>query len=214
MAASLIYSYSHFEIFICIYSVRGENDHANINKYIQIYHLLCSKCLHVCLHICWSPYCAFNCKGCCEQLIASFFSFIMAGPGMLSLSRTEKYCTKLADEVMKLRGEKALMDFRIHSKDDEFPCAKFVMAAHSPMLRAMLISDMAEVAKQEIRLDHISKDIIQIVLDYMYCEDVSFHRDQLMDLIVAADYFQMGELKEMCLDEVPDALEPGNVISW
>ena len=138
----------------------------------------------------------------------------MAGPGMLSLSRTEKYCTKLADEVVKLRSEKALMDFKIHVKDDEFPCAKFVMAAHSPMLRAMLTSDMAEVAKQEIRLDHISKDIVQIILDYMYCEDVSFHKDQLMDLIAAADYLQMTELKAMCLDEVPDILEPVNVISW
>ena len=138
----------------------------------------------------------------------------MAGPGMLSLSRTEKYCTKLADEVVKLRSEKALMDFKIHVKDDIFPCAKFVMAAHSPMLRAMLTSDMTEVAKQEIRLDHISKDIVQIVLDYMYCEDVSFHKDQLMALIAAADYLQMAELKAMCLDKVPDILEPGNVITW
>ena len=138
----------------------------------------------------------------------------MAGPGMLSFTRTEKYCTKLADEVMKLRGEKCLMDFKIHVKDDEFPCAKFVMAAHSPMLRAMLTSDMAEVAKQEVRLDHIRKDIIQIILDYMYCETVSFHKDQLMDLLAASDYLQMTELKEMCLDEVPDVLESGNVIEW
>ena len=138
----------------------------------------------------------------------------MAGPGILSLSRTVKYCNKLADEIMKLRGEKYLMDFKINVKDDEFPCAKFVMAAHSPMLRAMLTSDMAEVAKQEIRLDHIRKDIIQIILDYMYCEDVSFHKDQLMDLLAASDYLQMTELKEMCLDEVPDILEPGNVIEW
>ena len=115
---------------------------------------------------------------------------------------------------MKLRGEKALMDFKIHVKDYEFPCAKFVMAANSPMLRAMPISDMAEVAKQEIRLDHITNEIIQLILDYMYCEDVRFHKDQLMALIAAADYLQMTELKEMCLDEVPDILEPGNVISW
>ena len=133
---------------------------------------------------------------------------------MLSLSRTVKYCTKLADEVMKLKGEKCLMDFKILVKDDEFPCTKFIMAAHSPMLHAMLTSDMAEVAKQEVRLDHISEDIIQIILDYMYCEDVSFHKDQLMPLIAAADYLQMTELKEMCLDEVPHILEPGNVISW
>ena len=138
----------------------------------------------------------------------------MAGPGMLSLYRTEKYCTRFADEVMKLRGEKALMDFKIHSKDDEFPCSKFVMAAHGPMLRAMLTSDMAEVAKQEIRLDHINKGIIQIILDCMYCEDMSLHKDQLMDLLAATDYLQMIELKKMCLNEVPAILEPGNVIEW
>ena len=133
---------------------------------------------------------------------------------MLSFSRTATYCTKLADEVMKLRGEKALMDFKILVKDGEFPCAKFIMAAHSPMLRAMLSSNMAEVAKQEIRLNHIRKDIIQIILDYMYCEDMSFHKDDLMELIAAADYLQMTDLKEMCLGEVPCILESGNVISW
>ena len=72
----------------------------------------------------------------------------MAGPGMLSFSRTEKYCTKIADEILQLRDEKALIDFKIHVKDDVIPCSKFVMAVHSPMLRAMLVSDMAEVAKQ------------------------------------------------------------------
>ena len=141
-------------------------------------------------------------------------SISMTCPGMITLFRTERYCTKLADEVMKLRGEKSFMDFKIHTKDDEFSCAKFIMAAQSPMLRAMLTSDTAEVAKQEIRLDHIHKDIIQIILDYMYCEDVRFYKDHLMDLIAAADYLQMTELKQMGLDEVPDILEPGNVISW
>ena len=50
------YSYSHFEIFICIYSVRGEIVQIYIKKYVQMYYLLCSKCLHFCLHIYWSPY--------------------------------------------------------------------------------------------------------------------------------------------------------------
>ena len=133
---------------------------------------------------------------------------------MLSFSRTTTYCTKLADEVMKLRGEQALMDFKILVRDGEFTCAKFIMAAHSPMLLAMLSSNMAEVAKQEIQLNHIRKDIIQIILDYMYCEEISFHNDNLMELIAAADYFQMTDLKEMCLGEVPCILEPGNVTSW
>ena len=138
----------------------------------------------------------------------------MAGPGIISFPRTEKYSVKLADNIMTLRNEKTLMDFNICSKDDTIPCSKFVMAAHSPMLRAMLASNMAEVAKQEIRLDHIDVGIIQIILDYMYCENISFHKDQLMALIAAADYLQMTELTEMCLDEVPAILEPANVITW
>ena len=138
----------------------------------------------------------------------------MAGPGMLSVSRTEKYCTKLADDIMKLRGEKSLRDFKIIVKDGEFQCAKFVLAAHSPMLLAMLNSEMEEATKKHILLNQFSKDIIQIILDYMYCEDISFHKDYLMDLITAADYLQMTELKHMCLEEVPNILEPANVISW
>ena len=136
----------------------------------------------------------------------------MAGPGIISFPRTEKYSVKLADNIMTLRNEKTLMDFKICSKDETIPCNKFVMAAQSPMLRAMLTSDMAEVAKQEIRLDHMDLEIIQIILDYMYCKDVSVHKDQLMALISVSDYFQMTDLKEMCLDEVPAILEHANVI--
>ena len=133
---------------------------------------------------------------------------------MLSFSRTEKYCSKIADEILQLRGEKSLTDFKIRMKDAAIPCSKFVMAIHSPMLRGMLDSNMAEVARGEIKLDHIDLDIIKIILDYMYRDNVSFHKDQLMDIIAAADYLQMTDLKEMCLDEVSGILEPANVIEW
>ena len=53
------FSYSFFEMFICIYSVRGETDQLP-TKYIPIYHLLRTKCLHFCLHIDWNPYSTFN----------------------------------------------------------------------------------------------------------------------------------------------------------
>ena len=53
------YSYSHFEIVICIYSVRGDI-WPNVNKYIHLYHLQRIKCLHFCLHIDWNPYSTFK----------------------------------------------------------------------------------------------------------------------------------------------------------
>ena len=136
---------------------------------------------------------------------------------MISLSRKEN-CTRLGDEIAKLRGEKALIDFEIDVNGSVFPCSKFLMAAHSHMLRAMLTSDMVEVKKQKIELNSvyimISENVIPIILDYMYFEDVTFYKDHLMDLIAASDYLQMIELKEICLEEVPGILEPNNVISW
>ena len=41
-------------------SRRLNGGRSNINKYIQIYHLLPANVLHFCLHIDWNPYSTFN----------------------------------------------------------------------------------------------------------------------------------------------------------
>ena len=38
--------------------------------------------------------------------------------------------------------------------------------------------------------------------------------DQLLNLVDAAEYLQMDELKSICIAEVPGTLGPGNAISW
>ena len=134
--------------------------------------------------------------------------------GIIPFPRSKTSLSNMADKIMGMREEKLLFDFKIHIKDDFIPCHKFIVALHSPYMKAMLTSDMTEVAKQETRLDHIDMDIVKIILAYMYTEDFSVHKDQLMDVITAADYLHMKELKEMCLKEVPAILEVGNVLEW
>ena len=51
------YSYSHFEIVVCIYSVRGDIDQMSTNAPS---YTICTNCLHFCLHIDWNPYSTFN----------------------------------------------------------------------------------------------------------------------------------------------------------
>ena len=134
--------------------------------------------------------------------------------GTIPFPRSKTSLSNMADKIIGMREKKLLFDFKIHIKDDFLPCHKFIVALHSPYMKAMLTSDMAEVAKQETRLDHIDMDIVKIILAYMYTEDFSVHKDQLMDVITAADYLHMKELKEMCLKEVPAILEVGNVLEW
>ena len=120
----------------------------------------------------------------------------------------------MTKELVSIKEAGVLMDFKIRIKDDFIPCHKLVIAVYSPYMKAMLMSNLVEAAKQEIRFDLISLDIMNIMLEYMYSDTVNFHSNQLMDLIVASDYLQMTELKQMCVDKVLAILEPANVIVW
>ena len=104
---------------------------------------------------------------------------------------------------------------KTRSFHDEFLlCNKLVLANRSPYMKAMLTSGMTEVTNQEFRMENIRLDIMNIILDYMYCCDVSFHKYQLMDITVAADYLQMRELEEFCVAEIQYIVIPANVISF
>ena len=118
------------------------------------------------------------------------------------------------EDLKWARREEAFMDFKIRIGDDFLSCNKLVLANRSPYMKAMLASGMTEVTSQEVRMDKIRIDIMNIILDYMYCCDMSFHKDQLMDIAVAADYLHMTELVEFCIAEIEHIVTPAIVISW
>ena len=109
----------------------------------------------------------------------------------------------MAKELMEMKEEHFLSDFQINIDDKPIPCHKLMLAAHSPVVKGMLRSNMSEVAKQAVTLNHIKPDIMKILLDYMYCGEVTFHIDQLEGVIEACNYLQMTELQKMCITEIP-----------
>ena len=133
---------------------------------------------------------------------------------MVTFTRTEKYSSNVAKELMEMKEDRFLSDFKITIDDVTIPCHKLMLAVHSPVLKAMFRSEMSEVAKQSMNLDHIKPDTMNILLDYIYSGQVTFHIDQLEGVIAACNYLQMTELQTMCVAEVPSTLKPNNVISW
>ena len=138
----------------------------------------------------------------------------MAGPGMVTFTRREKYSSSMAKELMEMKEDCFLSDFQITIDNKPIPCHKLMLAAHSPVIKGMFRSNMSEVAKQSMTLNHIKPDIMKILLDYMYSGQVTFHTDQLEGVIAACNYLQMAELQTMCVAEVPSTLKPDNAISW
>ena len=56
----------------------------------------------------------------------------MAGPGIISFVRTEKYSSDVAEELDQIRRDLDFVDFTITIHNKRFPCHKLMLAAHSP----------------------------------------------------------------------------------
>ena len=85
---------------------------------------------------------------------------------MITFTRTKNYSSTMAKELMEMKEDRFLSDFQITIDDKPIPCHKLMLAAHSPVIKGMLRSNMSEVAKQSMTLNHIKPDIMKALLDY------------------------------------------------
>jgi hypothetical protein len=61
----------------------------------------------------------------------------------------------------------------------------------------------SEAAKQSVTFDNIRSEILTLILQYIYCVDMNMEVKSVIDLAIAADYLQMTELVEKCLEATP-----------
>ena len=145
----------------------------------------------------------------------------MAEADMVTLAKTGACQALISKELRAIKEEEALTDFTIKIGLDRFPCQKLVLALHSPVLKDLVMVPMAEASQQECELNYklnenykINKDTMKSLLDFMYYDQVSVHKDQLVELVKVSDYLQMPLLKEMCLSEIQALINPSNVITY
>ena len=132
----------------------------------------------------------------------------------ISVSRSDAYSSCLATELTLLREEEELTDFTITSGSRSFRCHRLMLAASSPVLKAMLRSQMSETIKEAMTLDEISGDVIQIILNYMYTGQINIPVSHLFDVLEAANFLQMLELKKICMKEASMRLAPHDILQF
>ena len=133
---------------------------------------------------------------------------------LICFQRSHNQTSKLGIELKSLRSDEVFTDFTIISEDERLPCHKVLLAANSSMLKAMIKSNMVEAKTNQLHLNSISPPVIRVLLDYMYTGEIAVSEDIFMDLIEAANYLQLLELKQFCLNKVASLLKPENVIAW
>ena len=95
-----------------------------------------------------------------------------------------------------------------------FQCHKVVVSACSPVLQAMMTTDMAEATKQEVTLHNIPSGVMELLMEYMYKGEANIPPALLLPVTEACDYLQLVELRERCLRQASSAINPNNAISW
>ena len=103
--------------------------------------------------------------------------------------------SKLGQDLSTLRNDDDLTDFSLKSGNKVVKCHSVVLAAGSPVLKAMLRTQMKEASQREMKLDIFSPQILDIVVEYLYTRNVRIEKDMLLELIEAADFLEMIKLR-------------------
>ena len=90
---------------------------------------------------------------------------------------------------------------------------RIVLCAASPFFFNALNSEMKEKKEGVIRLEEMSNDVMEKVLEYLYTGHVDLNEASACDLMAAADYFLLPALKELCANVIAQALSYSSCIS-
>jgi speckle-type POZ protein len=103
----------------------------------------------------------------------------------------------------------------------QFKAHRCVLAARSPVFRALLCGSMMESKKSSIRVVDIDADVFKILLQYMYDESTPAFMEETTedaanmtkDLLIAADRYGIERLKLICERKLSKALDVNTVCS-
>ena len=93
-----------------------------------------------------------------------------------------------------------LSDVVLRVGDRKFPVHRAILAANSPVFRAMFTSDMKESVAEEIPIEDIEPDVMEELLRCVYTDQVPV--ECRYDMLIAFDRFGLISLLDRCQDRV------------
>ena len=121
---------------------------------------------------------------------------------------------QVCDHLGQVLEGKQFSDLEIHCEETVFPCHQLVLAARSPVIRAMLDSDMVEKQTKIIIIKDAKPDIVAEMLNFIYTGDITNEKmdEMARALLGIADMYQLDFLKKMCEDKLCCTLEVDNSV--
>ena len=97
--------------------------------------------------------------------------------------------------------------------DEEFRAHKAILAERSPVFAAMFKHKMKEQIQDRIVITDIQQEVIREVLTFIYTYESPNIHSMAEELLFAADKYDLGKLKIMCLNILYSKLTPENAVN-
>ena len=108
----------------------------------------------------------------------------------------------LLSKCAQFREEGQFIDVRLKVREDIFPAHRIVLAANSDYFYAMFTDGMKESNQEVIELkdEIISPDALKIVMESIYTGDLRVDRENVFEVLAAADHLQVTTVVQQCCD--------------
>ncbi|KAL9997426.1 putative chromatin remodeling & transcription regulator BTB-POZ family [Helianthus debilis subsp. tardiflorus] len=113
----------------------------------------------------------------------------------------------------KMLSESIHTDIIINASDGSVGAHRAVLAARSPVFRSMFSHDLKEKEMSVINISDMSIEACQVFLSYIYGNiiDQDF-LDHRLELLRAADKYDVTDLKEACHESLLQDIDTNNVL--
>ena len=111
--------------------------------------------------------------------------------------------------------DKEFVDAKIEcgAGGQSFMCHQIILATSSPVFCAMFQADMREKETRKVVIEDIKPEVIALMLHWIYSGWIdSFREKEPLELLQAADKYQLDGLKELCEAKLCSILDVTNVI--
>jgi len=106
-------------------------------------------------------------------------------------------------------------DFTIICSDKrEFPVHRCILSVNSPVLKAMMLTDMQESIEKKLDVKDIDGPVIEKILMFMYTQKIDNINEHLEGLLYGAEKYQLENLKAVCIRHMLDNIRVENAVDY
>uniref|UniRef100_A0A0A9ZD56 Speckle-type POZ protein-like protein n=1 Tax=Lygus hesperus TaxID=30085 RepID=A0A0A9ZD56_LYGHE len=109
---------------------------------------------------------------------------------------------------------KEYTDFTIIVENKRFEVHRMFLALRSPYFAAMFTTPMKESIEKEAIEKDVDKEVFELLLEYIYTDDVKTIDDHAEKLIICADRYELNDLIELCEQSLLKTLNVSNAARY